>query len=76
VLTYRCLPGHGRTNAAALDAEGLVPWIRSRGGLAQGLTCAGAAGTTVGVDPRQAELDAALAALLPTTSAAVARPAC
>jgi UDP-N-acetylglucosamine:LPS N-acetylglucosamine transferase len=75
VLTYRCLPGHGRTNAAALDAEGLVPWIRSRGGLAQGLTCAGAAGTAV-VDPRRAELDAALAALLPPTSAAVARPAC
>ena len=76
VLTYRCLPGHGRTNAAALDAEGLVPWIRSRGGLAQGLTCAGAAGTAVVVDPRGAELDAALAALLPAASAAVARPAC
>ena len=76
VLTYRCLPGHGRTNAAALDAEGLVPWIRSRGGLAQGLTCAGAAGTPVFVDPRRAELDAALAALLPAMSAAETRPAC
>ena len=72
VLTYRCLPGHGRTNAAALDAEGLVPWIRSRDGLVQGLTCAG---TAVVVDPRREELDAALAALLPAASASVARPA-
>lgn len=30
VLTYRCLPGHGRANAAALDRIGLVPWIRAR----------------------------------------------
>jgi hypothetical protein len=29
VLTYRCLPGHGRRNAAVLDAEGTVSWIRS-----------------------------------------------
>ena len=72
VLTYRCLPGHGRTNAAALDAEGLVPWIRSRDGLVQGLTCAG---TAVVVDPRREELDAALAALLPAASASVSRPA-
>jgi processive 1,2-diacylglycerol beta-glucosyltransferase len=28
VLTYRCLAGHGRTNAAALDSAGLVPWVR------------------------------------------------
>ncbi|MDX6373181.1 MAG: processive 1,2-diacylglycerol beta-glucosyltransferase [Nocardioidaceae bacterium] len=26
-LTYRPIPGHGTTNAAALDAAGLVPWI-------------------------------------------------
>jgi UDP-N-acetylglucosamine:LPS N-acetylglucosamine transferase len=44
VLTYRCLPGHGRTNAAALDADGIVPWIRSRDDLARGLTAALAAG--------------------------------
>lgn len=37
VLTYRCLPGHGRTNAAALDADGSVPWIRSRADLAAAL---------------------------------------
>ncbi len=30
VFTYRCLPGHGRANAAVLDRIGLVPWIRDR----------------------------------------------
>jgi UDP-N-acetylglucosamine:LPS N-acetylglucosamine transferase len=29
VLTYRCLPGHGQTNAAALDEAGWVRWIRT-----------------------------------------------
>lgn len=29
VLTYRCLPGHGRANAAVLDRIGLVPWVRA-----------------------------------------------
>ncbi|HEY3748510.1 MAG TPA: glycosyltransferase [Pseudonocardiaceae bacterium] len=28
VVTYRCLPGHGRSNARVLAQEGLVPWIR------------------------------------------------
>jgi UDP-N-acetylglucosamine:LPS N-acetylglucosamine transferase len=28
VLTYRCLAGHGRTNADALDRAGWAPWIR------------------------------------------------
>jgi UDP-N-acetylglucosamine:LPS N-acetylglucosamine transferase len=37
VLTYRCLPGHGRTNAAALDADGSVPWIRSASALHRAL---------------------------------------
>ncbi|MEV7597198.1 glycosyltransferase [Kitasatospora sp. NPDC089797] len=27
-VSYRCIPGHGLTNAAALDAAGLAPWIR------------------------------------------------
>jgi len=40
VLTYRCLPGHGRTNAAALDADGTVPWVRSPAGLAASLAAA------------------------------------
>jgi processive 1,2-diacylglycerol beta-glucosyltransferase len=29
-VTYRCISGHGETNAAALDRAGIVPWIRSR----------------------------------------------
>ncbi len=28
VITYRCLAGHGRTNADALDRAGWAPWIR------------------------------------------------
>lgn len=30
LLSYRCLPGHGETNAAALEAAGLVPWARDQ----------------------------------------------
>lgn len=37
IITYRCIPGHGETNARALDKAGLVPWIRERGDLATGL---------------------------------------
>lgn len=37
VITYRCLAGHGRTNAAALAAAGLVPWIRDGDDLAAAL---------------------------------------
>ncbi|HEY1486261.1 MAG TPA: hypothetical protein VGF84_09155 [Micromonosporaceae bacterium] len=33
VLTYRCLPGHGRSNAAALDEAGWAPWVRGTTGL-------------------------------------------
>ncbi|MGH3510081.1 MAG: MGDG synthase family glycosyltransferase [Nocardioidaceae bacterium] len=29
-VTYRCVPGHGETNAAALDRAGLIPWARSQ----------------------------------------------
>jgi len=29
VAGYRCIPGHGGTNAAGLDAAGLAVWIRS-----------------------------------------------
>jgi UDP-N-acetylglucosamine:LPS N-acetylglucosamine transferase len=28
VISYRCLPGHGSTNAAALDEAGWAPWAR------------------------------------------------
>jgi UDP-N-acetylglucosamine:LPS N-acetylglucosamine transferase len=33
VISYECLPGHGRTNAAALEAAGWAPWVRRRGDL-------------------------------------------
>ncbi|QNN52664.1 MGDG synthase family glycosyltransferase [Nocardioides mesophilus] len=36
-VTYRCISGHGETNAQALDKAGLVPWIRDREHLASGL---------------------------------------
>jgi UDP-N-acetylglucosamine:LPS N-acetylglucosamine transferase len=34
LLSYRCLPGHGETNAAALELAGLAPWARSEDELA------------------------------------------
>ena len=34
VLSYRCLPGHGTTNAEALEAAGLASWARHPGELA------------------------------------------
>ncbi len=33
VASYRCIPGHGQTNAAALEEAGLAVWIRERAGL-------------------------------------------
>jgi UDP-N-acetylglucosamine:LPS N-acetylglucosamine transferase len=33
VASYRCIPGHGLTNAAALDEAGVAAWIRDRGEL-------------------------------------------
>ncbi|MEV6900270.1 glycosyltransferase [Amycolatopsis sp. NPDC051372] len=40
VLTYRCLPGHGRANAAVLDQAGTVPWVRSPDALGAALHAA------------------------------------
>ncbi|MEU4120317.1 glycosyltransferase [Kitasatospora sp. NPDC028055] len=34
VVSYRCIPGHGLTNAAALDRAGLAPWVRDPAQLA------------------------------------------
>lgn len=34
VVSYRCLPGHGVSNAAALDEAGLAVWIRDQTALA------------------------------------------
>ena len=36
-VSYRCIPGHGETNAAALEAAGLVPWARTEDALSQRL---------------------------------------
>lgn len=33
LLSYRCLPGHGETNAAALEQAGLAHWVRDPAGL-------------------------------------------
>lgn len=33
VASYRCIPGHGQTNAAALEEAGLAVWIRERADL-------------------------------------------
>ncbi|MDH6113956.1 UDP-N-acetylglucosamine:LPS N-acetylglucosamine transferase [Kitasatospora sp. MAP12-15] len=40
VVSYRCLPGHGVTNAAALDDAGLAVWIREPSRLEPALTAA------------------------------------
>jgi UDP-N-acetylglucosamine:LPS N-acetylglucosamine transferase len=43
VVTYRCLPGHGETNAAALEEAGWAGWVRRRGDLGEALSRAFAA---------------------------------
>ena len=40
VITYRCLPGHGMTNAAALEEAGLVPWAQAPSDLGGALATA------------------------------------
>jgi UDP-N-acetylglucosamine:LPS N-acetylglucosamine transferase len=40
VITYRCLPGHGLTNARALDESGLAPWVRAPSDLSDALAAA------------------------------------
>jgi UDP-N-acetylglucosamine:LPS N-acetylglucosamine transferase len=37
MVTYRCVPGHGRTNADALEQAGWAAWIRDRTQLLTGL---------------------------------------
>ena len=39
-VTYRTIPGHGESNAAALDRAGIVPWIRTPADLGPGLRAA------------------------------------
>lgn len=40
VITYRALPGHGTTNAEALDESGTAPWVRDADGLRGALEAA------------------------------------
>ncbi|HEV7896413.1 MAG TPA: glycosyltransferase, partial [Planosporangium sp.] len=40
VVTYRCLPGHGETNAAALEEAGWANWVRRRRDLRTALAAA------------------------------------
>jgi UDP-N-acetylglucosamine:LPS N-acetylglucosamine transferase len=57
VLSYRCLPGHGTTNAAALDRAGLAPWLTSSTALADAVRKA----LTEGAPPAAESLFAATA---------------
>lgn len=50
VLTYRCLPGHGETNATALDEAGWAEWVKDRENLGAALTRALAAAAPVAID--------------------------
>jgi UDP-N-acetylglucosamine:LPS N-acetylglucosamine transferase len=61
VVSYRCLPGHGIANAAALAQAGLAPWPRTRPELAHALKAA-----LAGEAPA-AEARALFAAPLPIT---------
>jgi len=73
VLSYRCLPGHGTTNAAALDRAGLAPWITDPVGLAPALRGAlayGPAPAATRLFEGPAALDA-VRAVLATTSPSV-----
>jgi hypothetical protein len=51
VLTYRCLPGHGRANARMLAATGLVPWIRQPEQLSAAIASARLPDPPGGLDP-------------------------
>ncbi len=40
MITYRCIAGHGETNAAALEAAGLAPWVQDAAQLRRSLLSA------------------------------------
>ncbi|MCO5998626.1 MGDG synthase family glycosyltransferase [Actinoallomurus rhizosphaericola] len=48
VLSYRCLPGHGRANAAVLEEAGWAPWARHADRLPEALFTALTGPRTVG----------------------------
>lgn len=68
-LSYRCLPGHGETNARALHDAGWVPWARTPDELARLLAAvptSGSRGTHPAWDRRTtADVVDVLATLLP-----------
>ena len=53
VVTYRSIPGHGLTNAAALDEAGVARWVRTQGELAEALDQAVRSGGADGSDDTQ-----------------------
>jgi len=63
VISYRCLPGHGRTNAAALQEAGWAPWVRRPDKLPEALFAA-LAGPRKGAFSVTADPAAMIAALL------------
>jgi UDP-N-acetylglucosamine:LPS N-acetylglucosamine transferase len=74
VITYRCLAGHGRTNADALDRAGWAPWVREPAGLAAALSSALAGGHEINPFSGTDVADAILA-LLSTAAASDAMAA-
>jgi len=60
-VSYRPIPGHGRANAAVLDAAGLTPWARTPQQLAGLVHAAGTRPRTAARFPDPAELVLALA---------------
>ena len=69
VVTYRCIAGHGETNASVLDRAGLVPWIRSYAHLGDGIAKAIA-------PTRRPDLWSATRAIRPSIVQAVLSPPC
>ena len=69
VVTYRCIAGHGETNASVLDRAGLVPWIRSYAHLGDGIAKAIA-------PTRRPDLWSATLAIRPSIVQAVLSPPC
>ncbi|MFC1420582.1 MGDG synthase family glycosyltransferase [Streptacidiphilus cavernicola] len=81
VVTYRSIPGHGLTNAAALDEAGVARWVRHQGDLAEALAeaqagaAAGAAAGSGPDDPSVLPLPAREAARVLLEAAGIPYPA-
>lgn len=74
VITYRCLVGHGRTNAEALDKAGWAPWVTEAADLPEvlhkALYATHRAAPFAGADPISAICDA----FAPTITATLPAP--